>query len=160
MDGRCHSVGSCGGDEVGKQGVFVCVCVREILVYPIRRRVKMVSCLCEGWFDEVHGSGMSFRRTSLFESLASDCQWVFHSVLICRQMTRKRSLLDGRNLELTRGDLAASFAALLTFSLPGIPIYSGTHMKTIVTEVVNSVRRRMYGSEMTVSEARESEIRR
>ncbi len=45
---------------------------------------------------------------------------------------------------------------------------TGTHMKTIVTEVVNSVRRRMlmrdmsgceaYGSEMAVSEARDSEI--
>ncbi len=83
-------------------------------------------------------------------------------------MTRKRSWRDGRNLELTRGDLAASFVSLSTFSLPGIPMCSGTHMKTMVTEVVNSVRRRMwmhdmsgceaYRSEIAVSEARESEI--
>ncbi len=81
-------------------------------------------------------------------------------------MTRKRSLLDGRNLELTRGDLAASFASLSTFSLPGIPMCPGTHMKTMATEVVNSVRRRMwmrdmsgceaYGLEMAVSEVREN----
>ncbi len=84
-------------------------------------------------------------------------------------MTRKRSLQDGRIFELARIDLAASIASLSTFSLPGIPMCPGAHMKTMVTEVAHSVWRRMcmrdtsgceeLGSEMAVSEARESEIR-
>ncbi len=36
--------------------------------------MKMVSCLREGWFDEIHGPGVFFRRASLFDSRASDCQ--------------------------------------------------------------------------------------
>ncbi len=59
-------------------------------------------------------------------------------------MTRKRSLLDGRIFELTRRDLAASFASLSTFSLPGIPVCPGTRMKAMVTEVAGSVWRRMW----------------
>ncbi len=53
-------------EEGGAGKLSVCV----ILVCPMRRRVKMISCLRK----EVQGSGVFFRRASLFDSRPSDCQ--------------------------------------------------------------------------------------
>ncbi len=58
-------------------------------------------------------------------------------------MTRKRSLLYGRILELTRGYLAASLLLCQLFHCQGYPYVLASNMKTMVTEVARGVWGRM-----------------
>jgi len=102
----------------GKIWEQMCEWVRR--VWPMRKRVRMISRRRDGWLDDGHGTvkGLSLAKCLCCCCLL-DCSC--HLLFITCVMKKERSVFVARRSGFIHWSEDAAFATLSTLSFPGIP---------------------------------------